>query len=93
MKTQRQLAFSMALTTVNETLHIVAIGMPERHVQSFALWQQATTEIMRRNHSVIACSRHIYVMLFFAYIPFVVNRAFQRNASGVVATIYMIGKD
>jgi len=26
------------------------------------------------------------MVLFFAHIPFVVNRAFQRNASGVVAT-------
>jgi len=42
-------------------------------VQSFALWQQATIQIMRRNNSIIACSRHIYVVLFFAHIPFVVN--------------------
>jgi len=55
-------------------------------VRSFALWQQATIEITRRDHSIIACSRHIYVVLFFARIPFVVNRAFQRNTSGVVAT-------
>jgi len=26
-------------------------------------------------------------VFFFAHIPFVVNRVFQRNASGVVATI------
>ena len=25
-----------------------------------ALWQQATIEITRRDHSVIACSRHVY---------------------------------
>jgi len=29
--------------------------------QNFAMWQQATIEIMRRNHSIIACSRHLYV--------------------------------
>jgi len=29
--------------------------------QSFAPWQQATIEITRRDHSIIACSRHIYV--------------------------------
>jgi len=45
--------------------------------QSFALWEQATIEITGRDHSVIACSRHIYVVLFFAHIPFVVNRAFS----------------
>jgi len=28
--------------------------------QSFALWQQATIEITRRHHSIIACSRHTY---------------------------------
>jgi len=28
--------------------------------QSFALWQQTTVEFTRRDHSIIACSRHIY---------------------------------
>jgi len=42
-------------------------------VQSFTLWQQAAIEIMRRNNSVIACSRLVYILLFFAHIPFVVN--------------------
>jgi len=32
---------------------------------------------MRRNHSIIACSRHIYVVLFFAHIPLVVNHTFK----------------
>ena len=41
--------------------------------QSFAPWQQATIEITRRDHSIIACSRHIHIFLFFAHIPFVVN--------------------
>jgi len=41
--------------------------------QSFAPWQQATIEITRRDHSFIACSRHIDIFLFFAHIPFVVN--------------------
>jgi len=41
--------------------------------QSFALWQQATVQILRRGHSIIACSRHIYTLLFLAHIPFVVN--------------------
>jgi len=41
--------------------------------QSFALWQQATIEITRRDHSIIACSRHIYMVVFYAHIPFVVN--------------------
>ena len=42
--------------------------------QSFAPWQQATIEITRRDHSIIACSRHICMVLFFTHIPFVVNR-------------------
>ena len=29
--------------------------------QSFALWQQATTEFTCHDHSIIICSRHIYV--------------------------------
>jgi len=41
--------------------------------QSFALWQQATIEITWQDHSIIACSRHAYIFLFFAHIPFVVN--------------------
>jgi len=41
--------------------------------QSFALWQQVAIEIMRRNHSIITCPRHIDVGLFFVHISFVVN--------------------
>ena len=41
--------------------------------QSFAPWEQATIEITRRDHSIIACSRHIHTFLFFAHIPFMVN--------------------
>jgi len=66
------------------TLHIVVTApfcydrkAREACVQSFALWQQATIEITWRDHSIIACSRHIYLGLFFAHIPFVVNRAFS----------------
>jgi len=47
--------------------------------QSFALWQQATIEITRRDHSIIACSRHTYVVLFFAHIPFVLNHTFPTS--------------
>ena len=49
--------------------------------QSFTLWQQATTEITCHDHSVIACSRHIYVVLFFAHIPFVVSRTFNATSA------------
>ena len=45
--------------------------------QSLTLWQQATTEITQRDHSITACSRHLHMVLFFAHIPFVVNRAFN----------------
>ena len=31
------------------------------YAQSFALWQQATIEFTCHDHSIIACSRHIYV--------------------------------
>jgi len=45
--------------------------------QSFTLWQQPTIEITRHNHFVIACPHHIYMVLLFAHIPFVVNCAFS----------------
>ena len=58
--------------------HVVAIGKPRAAcVQSFALWQQATMEVARRGHSIIACSHHVYIVLFFAHIPFVVNHTFN----------------
>ena len=41
--------------------------------QSFAPWQQATIEFTCHDHSIIACSRHIHIFLFFAHIQFVVN--------------------
>ena len=31
----------------------------------------------RHDSSIIACSRHVYILLFFAHIPFVVNHAFN----------------
>jgi len=40
---------------------------------------------MRRNHSIIPCSRLVYILLFFAHIPFMVNYTFNRNPTGAVA--------
>jgi len=58
----------------NNTTSSVAIGKARAVcAQSFALWQQATIEITRHDHSIIACSRHLYILLFFAHIPCVVN--------------------
>jgi len=45
-------------------------------MQGFTLWQLATIEIPRRAHSISACLLHMWV-LFFRYIPFVVNRTFS----------------
>jgi len=57
---------------------IVAIGKARAAcAQSFAPWQQATTEFTRRDHSIIACSRHVYILLLFAHIPFVGNHTFN----------------
>jgi len=36
-------------------------------------WQQATVEFTCHDHSIIACSRHVYILLLIAHIPFVVN--------------------
>jgi len=67
-----------ALTQVHHPCHLtnstVAIGKARGAcAQSFAPWQQATIEFTPRDHSIIACSRHICILLFFAHIPFVVN--------------------
>jgi len=52
----------------------VAIGKARATcAQSFAPWEQATIEFTRRDHSIIACLRHKYILLFFAHILFVVN--------------------
>ena len=44
---------------------------------NIALWQQATLEVTRRDDSIMACSRHIHMVLFFAHNPLVVERAFS----------------
>ena len=59
-------------------LATVAIGKARAAcAQSFALWQQAIIESTRRDNSIIACSRHVYILLSFAHIPFVVNHTFN----------------
>jgi len=46
--------------------------------QSFTLWQQATIEMTRHNHSIVACLHLICTwVLFFAHIPFAVNSTFS----------------
>jgi len=58
--------------------------------QSFTLWQQATIEITRHDHSIIACSRQINIVLFFAHIPFVVNRAFNATPAERLQHLTMV---
>jgi len=56
--------------------------------QSFAPWQQATIYSSSHgchDHSIIAFLHHIYILLFFVHIPFVVNHTF--NTTGEVATL------
>jgi len=53
---------------------------------SFALWQQAT-EIMSRNYSIIACSRHLYSGVDLRAHSVRGEPHIQRNASGEVATV------
>ena len=60
--------------------------------QSFTLWQQATMEITRRDHSIIACLCHKIWVLIFMHILFVVNHTFncrlhiQRQPTGCNST-------
>jgi len=50
--------------------------------QSFTLLQQATIEITWRDHSIIACSRHIKIwVLLFMHILFVVNHTFNARTT------------
>jgi len=48
--------------------------------QSFALWQQATIEIMRRAHFVVACSRHLHLGVILSALPVCGASRIQRNA-------------
>ena len=55
-------------------LSTVAIGKAQAaYAQSFTWWQQTTIEFTWHDHSIIPCSRHIYVLLFFVHIPFMMN--------------------
>jgi len=59
-------------------IYFVAIGKARAAcAQSFTLWQQATIEITYRDHSIIACSCHVYILLFFTHMSFVVNHTFN----------------
>ena len=67
--------------------HFVAIRNPVRHVRKSSHWQQATIEITWQDHSIIACSRHIYIyiVLFRAH-PVRGESHIQRNTTGEIAT-------
>ena len=54
--------------------------------QSFAPWQQVTIEITRRDHSIIACSRHIHNGVILHAHPVRGESHNQRNTTGEVAT-------
>jgi len=43
---------------------------------------------MRRNHTVIACSRHLYMGVVLRVHPVRGELRIQRNASGEVATLH-----
>jgi len=53
--------------------------------QSFTLWQQATIEITQRDHSIIACSRHIYLCVALRAHPVRGESHFQCNANWELA--------
>ena len=79
-----------ALTQVYHPCHLtnftVAIGKGRAAcAQSFAPWQQATIEFTSRDHSVIACSRHIYIIVIRAHLVCGESHN-QRNATGEAAT-------
>ena len=59
--------------------------------QSFTMWQQVIIEIMRSNHSVIACSRHVYMGVILRAHPGRGESHVQRNTNGEVATVQSYG--
>jgi len=60
------------------------------NAQSFTLWQQATMEITQQDHSIIACSHHIYMGVVLRAHAVRGESHIQRNASGEVATMETI---
>ena len=56
-------------------------------VQSFMLWQQATLDIMRCNHSYIACSCHVCMGVILHAQPVCGESHIQCNANGEFATL------
>jgi len=60
--------------------------------QSFTLWQQATIEFTRRNHSIIACSRHVYMGVVLCAHSVRGESRIQRNTTGEVATVSRKGE-
>jgi len=57
--------------------------------QSFAPWQEATIEITRRYHSIIACSRHIHNGAIVHAHPVRGESHNHRNTTGEVASVQM----
>jgi len=74
---QRQVSYMPSCGRTKLRLVLYHCNQCRKSVQSFTLWQQATIEITRCDHSIIACSCHLYMVLFFAHILFGVNRAFS----------------
>ena len=60
----------------------------EACAQSFTLWQQVTIEITRWDHSIIACARHVYMVLVLRAQAVRGESHIQRNANGEVPTPY-----
>jgi len=56
--------------------------------QSFTLWQQATIEIMRHDHSIVACSCHVYMGVILRAHPVRGESHIQRNNNREVATTF-----
>jgi len=73
--------------------HFVAIGNPERHMRSFAPWQQATIEIMHAISLSIACSLYTYNGVILHAHPVRGESHNKHNTTGEVATIVFWNKN
>jgi len=86
---------AMGTMTVSKSLHFrisaqclstVGCKQPLRTVAIGNLERQVTIEIMRHDHSIIACSRHIYMGVVLRAHSVRGESHIQRSANGEVAT-------
>jgi len=65
---------------------VLRVKTQAARAQNFTLWQQATIEIIRQDHSIIACSCHVYMGVALRLHSVHGESHIQPNANWKVAT-------